>query len=88
MQNKLLILFFVLLWHTSLATGFPTRCECGTFETGITMFYVNGAECCSSAVLGASFYTYEEEAPGVWTMIGNDPLPGAQAQGTCCDFGH
>ena len=80
-----------LLAILPIATFGATRCECGEFSNGITIYQVNGddGDCCEDTPLSdAYFTTYSQQNNGVWVLEDvDDSLTGHLAQDDCCNHG-
>lgn len=85
-------LFCVFLFGMTSFQQIPenaTRCDCGSFETGITQYYVlveEGRGCCTSTLVttvpGArKTYLLRE---GVYYENTTTPIQASQAQRICC----
>ena len=84
-----LIGLFIL--STSLVNAEETRCECGTFSTGITSYFMDigeGQGCCSgtllSGTLQGAYYTTYILREGVWQLATQTPLQPTAALNKCC----
>lgn len=85
--KRLGIICLVLLFPLTFFAE-NTRCECGEFSNGITVYEVNGenSDCCEDLTVGdASIVTYTQQSNGVWTITNVTPESGHLAQDHCCE---
>lgn len=77
------IMFSALLGGQMLFAG--SACECGDHDSGITMWTVEGRDCCNDnpGPVGTNV-TYAPDSNGMYMIMDINPMTGNEAQNNCC----
>lgn len=81
MKNIILLFLFIMITSGLYAA----YCECGNFSSGIYAYTVSSSNCCDTTSPSEFGFMREyEDQGGVWVLVGNTRISGADAQAACC----
>ncbi len=83
-MNLKLIIAILFLFALVPILNAEKICECGSHDTSIITYKVEGVGCCTSAPFSHGHEFVYQENEGAWEVISSTQIPGTTAQNKCC----